>query len=346
MTTELATVQAGGLPATVQAINSIKERMNLVTTVYKSIMEDGQDFGKIPGCGDKPTLLKPGAEKLMMAFRISATNEKVDVQDYPNMHRDYRVTVMLTSQGGEILGSGCGSCSTLESKYRYREASKKCPECGKEAIIKGKKEYGGGWLCFAKKGGCGAKFADGDKAIEEQFTGRVENPDPADQWNTVLKMAKKRALIDACLTCLGASTMFTQDIEDMNLGHQVGPTAAEAAEKLKKEDEKNAELAKQVRQGQKQAQKPAPEPQQPAKQEKAEQPHTEPVKQPVGAQRTFRDAFGELQAQAKLRGGKTLELLQALLNGYLTMVSKELDDCNDEDYKNIVETIRGTKDVK
>lgn len=34
-----------------------------------------------------------------------------------------------------------------------------CPVCGVVgAIIKGKPEYGGGWLCFQKKGGCGAKF--------------------------------------------------------------------------------------------------------------------------------------------------------------------------------------------
>lgn len=37
----------------------------------------------------------------------------------------------------------------------------KCPECGKaSAVIKGKVEYGGGWLCFGKKGGCGAKWQD------------------------------------------------------------------------------------------------------------------------------------------------------------------------------------------
>jgi len=34
-----------------------------------------------------------------------------------------------------------------------------CPKCGKVGtIIKGREEYGGGFLCFAKKGGCGAKF--------------------------------------------------------------------------------------------------------------------------------------------------------------------------------------------
>lgn len=37
---------------------------------------------------------------------------------------------------------------------------------------------------------------------------------PADMYNTVLKMAKKRAFVDAILTCTAASDCFTQDIED------------------------------------------------------------------------------------------------------------------------------------
>lgn len=38
-----------------------------------------------------------------------------------------------------------------------------CPKCGVVgAIIKGKAEYGGGWLCFKKKKGCGAKLTKED----------------------------------------------------------------------------------------------------------------------------------------------------------------------------------------
>ena len=41
-----------------------------------------------------------------------------------------------------------------------------CPQCGKsKAVIQGKAEYGGGWLCFKKKGGCGATWHD-DEAPE------------------------------------------------------------------------------------------------------------------------------------------------------------------------------------
>ncbi len=33
-----------------------------------------------------------------------------------------------------------------------------CPKCGKDAIIKGQEQYGGGWTCWKKRDGCGAKF--------------------------------------------------------------------------------------------------------------------------------------------------------------------------------------------
>ena len=43
---------------------------------------------------------------------------------------------------------------------------------------------------------------------------QIENPDPADLQNTLVKMANKRALVDAVLKATGASRMFTQDMED------------------------------------------------------------------------------------------------------------------------------------
>ena len=45
---------------------------------------------------------------------------------------------------------------------------------------------------------------------------KVENDNPADCYNTVLKMAKKRALVDAVLTATAASDIFTQDLEDIS----------------------------------------------------------------------------------------------------------------------------------
>ena len=53
-----------------------------------------------------------------------------------------------------------------------------CPECGKPAIIKGKPEYGGGWLCYKKKDGCGAKWSDKEwdkliKTNKDKFEGQA-----------------------------------------------------------------------------------------------------------------------------------------------------------------------------
>ena len=72
-----------------------------------------------------------------------------------------------------------------------------------------------GCYCYDKAGGCGAQFVPRIAEITEQETGRVPNPDTADQVNTILKMAEKRALIAATLIAVNASDYFTQDIEDL-----------------------------------------------------------------------------------------------------------------------------------
>jgi hypothetical protein len=107
--------------------------------------------------------------------------------------------------------------NSRETKYRWRESQRACPACGQAAIIKGKEDFGGGWLCWKKKGGCGAKYPDGDQSIESQQTGRVFNPDIADQVNTIQKMSQKRSLVGAVLLAVNASEFFTQDVEDMHL---------------------------------------------------------------------------------------------------------------------------------
>jgi len=139
------------------SLDEVKGNVDLIQQVMKEIMKKDEHYGVIPGC-IKPSLLKPGAEKLCQTFRLAPTYEKIRT-DYDRGHREYEIVCTLTHiPTGDVLGQGLGSCSTLESKFRYRNANRNCPKCGAEAIIKGKEQYGGGWLCYAKKGGCGAKF--------------------------------------------------------------------------------------------------------------------------------------------------------------------------------------------
>lgn len=216
MTTELAKVERGGRAMIVaDALVTEGEQRKLLGQYVQQHMVDGTDYGVIPGTKNK-TLLKPGAEKLTQLFRCIprfTVEEKVERWDTGLFY--YRFSCQVVTQAdGVVVAEGVGSCSTYESRYRWRVSARKCPACGKEAIIKGKAEYGGGWLCFKKKDGCGAKFADDAEAIVGQPVGRVENPDLIDSVNTVLKIAKKRALVDAAISLARCSDIFTQDAED------------------------------------------------------------------------------------------------------------------------------------
>lgn len=195
---------------------------------FRRVMREDQHYGKIPGTGAnaKPTLLKPGAELLLsnMGLQKELADADAPTIDYGEDGREglirYRRVCRIYRQTGStelermLVAQAEGSCSSRETKYRWRESKRKCPACQAEAIIKGKAEYGGGWLCFKKQNGCGAKFKDGDAAIEAQVTGRMPNPDIADVENTILKMADKRALVAATLLATGCSDIFTQDMED------------------------------------------------------------------------------------------------------------------------------------
>jgi ribosomal protein S27AE len=199
-------------------LESAKNRLKELQDFVKSYLIEGEDFGTIPGT-PKATLYKPGADKLCDIYGIAdqyrVTNR---VEDWDKNLFDYEVECTLVSKRtGHLIATGLGSCSSYESKYRYRDAKRKCPKCGKDTIIKGHKDYGGGYVCWKKDGksdGCGAKFTDTDQAIVGQTVGRVENDNIPDQKNTILKMAKKRAKVDAVLSATRSSGLFTQDIED------------------------------------------------------------------------------------------------------------------------------------
>jgi hypothetical protein len=202
-----------------QAIDAVKIIANIVSTLRHDVLKPDMDYGVIPGTGSKPTLLLPGMEKLMRALNaVPEYIERCVIRDYdkPLFHYEYECRLVDADTGLSIPGGrGLGMCTSHESAFRWRKTERVCPTCGKSTIIKGKEEYGGGWVCFNKKGGCGAKFKEGDKSIEDQAAGRIENPDIFDQVNAILKRAKKRALGDAVKGAANVSEFFTVDLEDM-----------------------------------------------------------------------------------------------------------------------------------
>lgn len=250
-------VQYQGNQGGALSVTELRSQLALIQEVMRDVMTPGIDYGYIPGTEPrnedekkfkKPALFQAGAEKLAVLFRLGPDYDIIN-QERDGDHLTITSKCTLTHiPTGNKFGSALGSCSTMESKYAYRKGVRKCPACGAEAIIKGKAEYGGGWLCFQKKSGCGAKFADGDPAIEEQQAGKVANEDKADQFNTVLKMANKRAFTSAIKGATAASAIFSVDIvdeDDIKTGDDHDPQK-KTAERQKPAAKKTADPERKI----------------------------------------------------------------------------------------------------
>lgn len=150
-----------------QHVQATMNKISQFQQVVQKTLRQGHDYGIIPGT-EKPTLLKPGAEKILMMMGLCSEFEIVDsTRDFEKGFFQYQVRCKLL-KGDMIVTEGLGACNTRERKY-----------------IK---------------------------------------LDPYTTDNTVLKMAKKRALVDSALLVASLSDIFTQDLEDLDLTGQ--PVAA------------------------------------------------------------------------------------------------------------------------
>ncbi len=210
---DLIRYQPGRTLTPVMDLTLAKSRLAEFQRFVDEYMVKDEDYGQIPGT-PKPTLYKPGADKLCELYGLSDSYKILNrLVDFDSGLFDYEIECEL-SRDGLVIATGLGCCSSFEGKYRWRDSKRICPQCQKDTIIKGKEEYGGGWLCYKKTGGCGAKFDENDPAIMDQVIGRVENDDLATIKNTVFKIAKKRAKIDATLSATRSAGRFTQDTGD------------------------------------------------------------------------------------------------------------------------------------
>lgn len=194
----------------------VVKQVQLIQDVMAKVMHKDEHFGIIPGC-EKPSLYKPGAEKLSVTFRLVPKYD-ISQRDMSNGHREYQVIcTLIHAPTGQFFGQGVGSCTTMEGKYRYRNAEpevtdrpvpKKFWDLRKSNRMNEAQELLGGKGFTTKK-------TDSGWFIAKKSGDKVEHDNPADYYNTVLKMAKKRAHVDAVLTATAASDLFTQDVEDM-----------------------------------------------------------------------------------------------------------------------------------
>jgi len=179
-------------PQRALTVADVKVQINTIQQVMREVMIDKVHYGVIPGCGDKPALLKPGAEKIMATFRLSADPEVEDLSSADEIR--YRVRVRMLATDGTLVGVGVGECSSNEDKYKWRKAV--CREEFDDTQEDRRREK---WI---------------KPYMRDPFQVKQIRTQPADVANTILKMAKKRALIDGVLTATAASDIFAQDIDE------------------------------------------------------------------------------------------------------------------------------------
>lgn len=190
MSEELAKYEIGK-PSTVA---EIKAEVQLIQDILTHIMIKDVHYGTIPGT-KKPTLYKPGSEKILRTFHIGVDpSENVQDLSTPDEIR-YRVYLRAFNQAtGSTIGYGVGECSSNEEKYRWRR-----PVCENE-------------FDEAPDDMKRVVWRVGQKG---PYQAKQVRTNPADVANTILKMSKKRAQIDLTLTVTAASDVFEQDLEDI-----------------------------------------------------------------------------------------------------------------------------------
>ena len=203
----------GGVALRPVRIADLVARVDFVHAVMDKVMKNGVHYGVIPGCGKRKVLLKGGADVLRLAYGLTPEMTK-EIIDLPDGHREVKAECRLSTSSGLVVGQGFGSCSTLETKYRYRTGPS--TPTGKPVP----KEY---WDMRKNDPGRAKALLGGDGYSTKKVDGRweivqvgerVENPDPADCYNTVLKMAIKRAYVAAVIVATATSDILDQDLEE------------------------------------------------------------------------------------------------------------------------------------
>jgi hypothetical protein len=231
-----------------EAVTTYKKLVEFV----RKVLSPGTDYGIIPGT-PKPSMYKPGAEKMRRFFNLQTQtrlSDKVEQWDVSaGVHAfplfSYTYITEVRDVNNNLLATSEGNCNSYETKYHWRWVDAppawmtpveidalqvEDATVGEFAFAIDKKETTGQygkpeeyWQEWEKA------IADGTAVATTRQTRkgktldawerpgvryRVPNENIFDQINTLMKMSQKRSFVGAILLATGASEFFTQDLED------------------------------------------------------------------------------------------------------------------------------------
>ncbi len=107
------------LPVTQDMLNDMKTQRSLLKDFVSSQLRKDTDYGVVPGT-DKPSLFKPGAEKLRGLFglnvKLECTSQQLDRKDNFAMYT-YKAQIY---RGDNLIAECEGSTNSQEKKYKER----------------------------------------------------------------------------------------------------------------------------------------------------------------------------------------------------------------------------------
>lgn len=172
----------------VQLVNTENERRNLINVFIEKSLKDGTDYGSINvrGVNSKPSLFKPGSEKMCSLFGLA-----------PRFERDEDTWEMLGKKAGLVTYK----CELVDTK--------------------------------------------GNVVGEGRGTA-ITNLQSDFDVNKQVKIAQKRAQIDAVLRVFALSERFTQDMEDLPKQSNSSATVTKDSKVLANPIAKNLQQDKQL----------------------------------------------------------------------------------------------------
>lgn len=172
------------------SIAELQVRRQEIDRAVQEIMKLDIHYGKVPGTTEL-TLYKEGAEVLLSTFQLRYDLD-IERDDWDG-EIVYQVTARCYHMAtGMKVGEGLGVCSSLEDKWAWRQCSD--VEWDNTDTRRRRIKYKDQWH-------------DGRPTGRVTETKQVRQ-EPANVINTVLKMAKKRAVVDVAVAVLNVGDLF------------------------------------------------------------------------------------------------------------------------------------------
>mgnify|MGYP001048370781 CR=1 FL=1 len=176
------------LRITAQSILATREQIGLLQGMVKDLLLRDVDYGHIPGT-PSDSLWDPGASQIISAFNCYPGQRRIlKFEDTPEKISICLEVPIMSRETNQVVATGIGAASTLETKYKYR------------------------WVDSPKEWGYEDESIKGLKTkIDSGRTlYRIPNPEHSELFNTIVKMASKRAEVDAAESLPGVSSVLRQ----------------------------------------------------------------------------------------------------------------------------------------